>query len=254
MQATPSEREAAQEGDFVTYDLNFPALWPYWPQFLDGIRLTLALTAAATTLGLCLSILVAIGRRSDSPALRTLCGIYVEVLRNTPFIVQIFIFYFGLSSAGIQMSAAVAAALAMVINVGAYGAEIVRAGMDAVPPGQIEAAECLGLSRPRIYWHVVMQPSLERVYPALTSQFVLMMLMSSVASQISTEELSAVANNIQSDTYLSLETYIVVAALYVVLALLLKLCFWAIGEAVFRRRRMLRQAARHNRIAVQGGA
>jgi len=235
----------------VRYTFNFSGLAPYWEMFLDGALMTLELTLASTIFGLILGVLCAIGKRSRLPWLRTLCGIYIETVRNTPFLVQIFIFYFGLSSLGYTMPAAVAAVITMVINVGAYSAEIIRAGMDAVPPGQIEAAECLGLSRPRIYWHVVMLPAFEKVYPSITSQFVLMMLMSSVTSQISAEELTGAANNIQSITFLSLETYIVVAGLYLVLAVLLKALFSLGGLVLFRRRRVVGRAARETARATR---
>src|SRR3546814_893630 len=140
----------------------------------------------------------------------------------------------------------------MVINVGAYSSEIIRAGMDAIPAGQLEAAECLGLSKPRIYWHVIMQPAFEKVYPSITSQFILMMLMSSVASQISAEELTAVANNVQSITFLSLESYIVVAILYLILAMLLRVLFWLGGLWLFRRKRVI--AAADRRVAMKPSA
>jgi polar amino acid transport system permease protein len=156
-----------------------------------------------------------------------------------------------------------AAVLAMVINIAAYAAEIIRAGLESVPRGQIEAAECLGLSKWRIGWHVMLQPSIEKVYPALTSQFLLMMQASAMASQISAEELTAIANTVQSDTFRSLETYIVVAALYLVLSLLIKLVTWALGEYMFRRRRVVRRAAAQAgkaqpaaaaAVAIHGGA
>ncbi len=157
---------------------------------------------------------------------------------------QIFLLYFGLASFGIRMPTFAAAVLAMVVNIGAYAAEIIRAGLDAIPKGQLEAAECLGLSKWRIRWHVMLQPSIEKVYPALTSQFLLMMQASAMASQISAEELTAVANTVQSDTFRSLETFLVVAALYLVLSLFIKLLSWAGGEYLFRRRRVLRKAAK----------
>lgn len=236
----------------MRYTFNFLDLAPYWDVFLNGALTTLELTLASTVFGLILGVLCAIGRRGAHRGLSGLCGAYIETVRNTPFLVQIFIFYFGLSSLGYTMPAAVAAVITMVINVGAYSAEIIRAGMDAVPPGQIEAAECLGLSRARIYWHVVMLPAFEKVYPSITSQFVLMMLMSSVTSQISTEELTGVANNVQSITFLSLETYIVVAFLYLCLAVLLKALFWLGGTLLFRRRRVVARAARRQAAAPRG--
>ena len=184
-------------------------------------------------------MVLAIGRRGRSRWIAGLCGAYVEIVRNTPYLIQIFFLFFGLSSIGLGLPIFAAAVLTMVINVGAYTAEIVRAGMDTVPPGQVEAAQALGLSTPQIYWDVILRPALERVYPALTSQFVLMMLSSSVTSQISAEELTAIANNIQSDTFRPFETYIVVALLYLAMALLLKFGFHLFGQAIFPRRRRL---------------
>jgi polar amino acid transport system permease protein len=90
---------------------------------------------------------------------------------------------------------------------------------------------------------VMLQPSIEKVYPALTGQFLLMMQASSMASQISAEELTAIANTVQSDTFRSLETFIVVAGLYVLLSLLIKLVAWALGEYLFKRRRVVRRDA-----------
>jgi polar amino acid transport system permease protein len=223
----------------MKYQFDFAALEEYWPEFLRGALTTLEMTAAATVLGLVIGILCAIGRRSPSRALQTVCGAYIEIVRNTPYIIQIFFIFFGLSSIGVRLPIFFAAVLTLVINVGAYTAEIVRAGMDTIHPSQIEAAEALGLSRAQIYWDVILRPSLERVYPALTSQFVLMMLASSITSQISAEELTAVANNIQSFTFRAFETYIVVAVLYLLLAVILKFAFYVFGQAIFPRRRRL---------------
>jgi polar amino acid transport system permease protein len=161
----------------------------------------------------------------------------VETIRNTPLLVQIFIVYFGLASVGFKVDAFTAATAALVINVGAYTAEIVRAGINSVHPGQLEAAECLGLTRLQVLTHVVLPPAIERVYPALTSQYVLLMLASSITSQISAEELTAVANRIQSDTFRSVETYLLVAAAYLVLSLVMRLVFWCASYIAFPRRR-----------------
>ncbi len=168
-----------------------------------------------------------------------LCSIYVEAIRNTPLLVQIFLVYFGLASLGLRLSAFVVAVLALTINVAAYTAEIMRAGLDSIPPGQIEAGECLGLSRVQLYWHVLLLPAMERVYPALASQFVLLMLASSVCSQISAEEMTAVANHVQSETFRPFEAFIVLAGLYIVLSVLMRAVFWLLGLALFPRRRRL---------------
>ncbi|OAF09837.1 ABC transporter permease [Bradyrhizobium centrolobii] len=223
----------------MSIQLDFPAVLERWPSFLGGAVLTLELAALATVLGALLGTLAAVGRGTHSALIATACRIYVEAIRNTPLLVQIFLVYFGLASLGLKFSAFTVAVAALTINVGAYTAEIMRAGFEAIPRGQIEAAEGLALSRVQIYWHIILLPAVERVYPALTSQFVLLMLASSVCSQISAEELTAIANYIQSDTYRAFETYIIVAVLYVVLSLVMRAGFWGLGLVLFPRRRRL---------------
>lgn len=223
----------------MSLQLDFPAVLERWPSFLAGAALTLELAAFATVLGALFGTLAAVGRGSRSPLIAGACKFYVETIRNTPLLVQIFLVYFGLASLGLKFSAFTVAVAALTINVGAYTAEIMRAGFEAIPRGQIEAAEGLALSRLQIYWHIILLPAVEKVYPALTSQFVLLMLASSVCSQISAEELTAVANYIQSDTYRAFETYIIVAVLYVILSLVMRAGFWGLGLVLFPRRRRL---------------
>jgi polar amino acid transport system permease protein len=219
--------------------LDFPAVLERWPSFLGGAALTLELALFATVLGAALGTLAAVGRGTNRPPIAGACKVYVEAIRNTPLLVQIFLVYFGLASIGLKLSAFTVAVAALTINVGAYTAEIMRAGFEAIPRGQIEAAEGLALSRFQIYWHIILLPAVERVYPALTSQFVLLMLASSVCSQISAEELTAIANYIQSDTYRAFETYIIVAVLYIILSLMMRAGFWGLGLVLFPRRRRL---------------
>ena len=226
----------------MDFSLDFAPLAPYWSVFLLGAWLTLKMTTVAVVVGVAVGTLIAFLKRDGHPWVSRACSVYIEAVRNTPFLVQIFLLYFGLASLGLHMPTFVAAVLAMIVNIAAYAAEIIRAGLESVPRGQIEAAECLGLSRWRIAWHVMLQPSIERVYPALTSQFLLMMQASAMASQISAEELTAIANTVQSDTFRSLETYIVVACMYLALSLLVKLLAWGCGEYLFKRRRVIRRA------------
>jgi polar amino acid transport system permease protein len=223
----------------MALNLNFHAVLEYWPTFLSGAVLTLELTVIATIFGLALGTLGAVGRRSSSRIVATVSGVYVEVVRNTPLLVQIFLVYFGLAVLGLKLSAFVVAAGALTINTGAYITEIMRAGFDAVPRAQIESAEGLALSHFQIYWHIILLPAMENVYPSLTSQFVLMMLASSICSQISAEELTGVATYIQSDTYRAFETYIVIALIYVMLSFVLRAGFWGLGLVLFPRRRRL---------------
>lgn len=223
----------------MTYQLDFSAPLDYWPDFLAGAATTLGLSLAATVFGFLLGVLCALASTGRTVWLARACSVYVESIRNTPLLVQIFIVYFGLASLGLKLDAFTAATAALVINVGAYTSEIVRAGIESIPKGQLEAAECLALSRRQVLMHVVLPPAVERVYPALTSQYVLLMLASSITSQISAEELTAVANRIQSETFRSVETYLLVAAAYLVLSLVMRVVFWVVSYIAFPRRRRL---------------
>ena len=219
--------------------LDFGAVIERWPMFVDGAIMTMELAVVATTFGFLIGTAGAIAKRSASESARRIATIYVEAIRNTPILVQIFLVYFGLASLGLKLPAFTVALAALTINVGAYATEIMRAGFDSIPKGQIEAAECLALSRRQVYWHIMLRPAMEKVYPALTSQFVLLMLASSVCSQISAEELTAVSNFVQSDTYRPFETYAFVGAGYVLLSLAMRACLWGIGLVLFPRRRRL---------------
>ncbi len=227
----------------MTYEFDFASVLAAWPQFLEGAWMTIQLSFPATILGFVIGTLLAIGRRGQVRWVARLCGAYVEIVRNTPLLVQVFLVFFGLATLGWKVSAFSAAMMSLVINVGAYSCEIMRAGMDSIRKGQIEAAECLGLKRRQIYWHAVIRPAMEKVYPALTSQFVLLMLATSITSQISVEELTAIAASVQSQTFRPFEAYILVAVAYLLLSLLMRAGLWAFGQLVFTRRRRLGQGA-----------
>lgn len=223
----------------MKYDFDFSAPLAYWPDLLAGAWTTLALSLSSTFFGFLLGVFCALASTGRSLWLARLATAYIEVIRNTPLLVQVFIVYFGLSSLGLQVGAFTAATVALVVNVGAYTSEIVRAGVESIPKAQLEAAETLGLSRWQTLRHVVLPPAIERVFPALTSQYVLLMLASSICSQISAEELTAVANRVQSDTFRSVETYVLVAAAYLLMSLLMRAVFWLVAMAAFPRLRRL---------------
>jgi polar amino acid transport system permease protein len=136
---------------------------------------------------------------------------------------------------GIELDVMTASVLALTINLGAYTAEIVRAGIESIPKSQIEAGVSLGLNRRQIFRHVVLIPALKNVYPSLSSQFVLMMLATSVVSQISAPDLFHTASIIQSRTFRDFEVYIVVSLLYLSLTLLLRGGFSLCYHLIFRR-------------------
>jgi polar amino acid transport system permease protein len=223
----------------MNYQFDFSFLAERWPDFVAGAWLTIQLTVASIALGFVVGTVCGLCRVYGGRLVRGAVGVYVELIRNTPLLVQIFIVYFGLSSLGLKLSAEVSAIIALVVNMGAYTTEIMRAGIQSIQKTQLEAADCLGLTRLQAIVHVVLLPAMERVYPALSSQFVLLMLASSITSQISAEELTAVANNVQSDTYRSFEVYIVVAVVYLALSALYRVAFWLIGLGLFDRKRRL---------------
>jgi len=223
----------------MNYTWSFAELLPYAPELLAGAWLTLKLSAGATVLGFAAGTACAMARHSGPRWLQALVGAYVEAIRNTPLLIQVFLVYFGLASLGLHVAANVAAVLALVVNVTAYTCEIVRAGIASVQKAQIEAGECLGLNWLQVYRHIVLAPAVERVYPALTGQYVMLMLASSITSQISAEELTAVANRVQSDTFRAFETYIVAGLAYLLLSFVVRLAFWALGQLFFPRRRRL---------------
>lgn len=223
----------------MSYHFDFSAVLAYWPLFLWGAWQTLKLSAISTILGCMLGTVCAVGRADGAFWLRGLIACYVEAIRNTPLLVQVFLIYFGFASLGFKVGADTAAVVALVVNVGAYTCEIVRAGLQSIHRSQIEAAACLGLSRVQTYWHVIVRPAVERVYPALTSQYVLLMLASSITSQISTEELTSIADRIQSATFRSFETYIITGFIYIILTFIVRAAFYAAGQAMFPRRRKL---------------
>lgn len=218
----------------MTYQFDFGAIIGYWPMMLHGIAITAELTLFGTLLGIAVSVLGGWARTSGKLWLNLPVTVYVELIRNTPFIVQLFFIFFGLPALGLRMDAVDASILAMVVNLGAYGTEIVRAGLIATPRGQIEAGASLGLSKPQIFWYVVLAPSLARIWPALASQVVIVMLGSSVCSQISVQELTYVASYIQSRSFRAFEAYFVVTALYLVLALALRQALLLAGRHLFK--------------------
>ncbi len=189
---------------------------------LDGALVTVFLIAVTAVLGSIVSVLGAAASRSRLPAGRSAVRAYVELIRNTPFIVQLFFVFFGLPSLGIRLPAMVAAIAAMTINLGAYGVEIVRAGLDAVAPGQREAGRALGLRPAIIFLRIVLPQALAAIFPAMASQIVITMLESAVVSQIAVRDLTYEADLIQSRNFLAFETYFAVTFIYLGLSIALR--------------------------------
>jgi len=206
----------------LNYQFDFAAILDYLPLLGRGIVFTLALTAFGAVLGIAIGIVGSVCRAWKLKPFNYVFAVYVEAIRNTPFLVQLFFIFFGLPGLGIKLEDWQAASLTMVINLGAYCTEIIRSGVQATPRGQIEAAQALAMTRSQIFRKVVLRPALQKVWPAIASQVVIVMLGSSVCSQIGAEELTFAAGFISSRNFRSLETYFTVAALYLLLAIVLR--------------------------------
>jgi polar amino acid transport system permease protein len=204
----------------MNYTFHFAEVWGAWEELASGAALTLRLSVLAMLFSLIVAIFGALGRKSGPRWLRTAIASYVEIIRNTPFLVQIFLIFFGLPSLSVRLDANSAALLAMILNGSAYTIEIIRAGLDSVALGQSEAAAALGLHRWAIFRKVVLPQALQAVYAPLGSQFILLMLNSSIVSTISADELTAAAQDIQGRTFRAFEVYIVATAIYFALSML----------------------------------
>jgi polar amino acid transport system permease protein len=215
---------------------DFPAVLAEWPLLAKGVAATLALTAVSASVGVTLGVACAWARLHGAVWLKAVVGAYVELIRNTPFIVQLFFLFFGLPGIGVRLSPETASVLAMVVNLGAYAAEIVRAGIDNTPRGQLEAARSLAMTERQVFLRVVLPPALGRVWPAMVSQIVIVMLGSAVCGQIAAQELSYYANLIMSRNFRSFEANFVAAGVYLALAVLVRQALaWAGPRWIFGR-------------------
>ena len=217
----------------MDYSFHFTDVWIARDELLDGAWLTIRLSAISMVLSLIVAVFGAFARSSGPKWLQGVVAAYVEFIRNTPFLVQVFVIFFGLPAFGIRLDANTGALIAMVLNGSAYTIEIVRAGIEAISHGQVEAAYALGLHRLQAFRKIVLPQALRAVFAPLCSQFILLMLNSSIVSVISADELTAAAQDIQSRTFRSFEVYIVTIGIYLVLSvgfsavfgLLNRLCF-----------------------------
>ncbi|MCU1724288.1 amino acid ABC transporter permease [Pseudomonas sp. 5P_5.1_Bac1] len=220
----------------MAYQFDFAAVLAQGDLLLKGAAFTLELTLIGTVFGVALGIVGAAVRAWNLRPFNWLFAVYVELIRNTPFIVQLFFIFFGLPALGVRMSEWQAAVLAMVINLGAYSTEIIRAGIQAIPRGQLEAAAALAISRFETFRYVILRPALAKVWPALSSQVVIVMLGSAVCSQIATEELSFAANFIQSRNFRAFETYLLTTLIYLLMAIGVRQLLNLLGRRLIVRR------------------
>jgi len=207
----------------MNYVFQFGTVLDHAPLLLYGAWSTIWMTAFGTVGGLFIAIFCVFLGATGSKSVRLLVESYVEIIRNTPFLVQLFVLYFSLPALGIRLNADQAAVIGLSVSFGGYATEILRSGIEAVSRGQIEAGRSLGLHRIMIFRHIVMPQAIKIIYPALSSQITILLLGSSVVSAISATELTAISNSLQSQTFRSFEFYFVAAGMYLIISALLKL-------------------------------
>ncbi len=191
----------------------------------QGAGVTILLTVQAVLLGSVIAIVGAWAKTSGPRWLGIVFSVYIEIIRNTPLLLQLFFFFFGLPAVGIHLTPNQTALLAMVVNLGAYATEIIRAGVEAIPHGQFEAGAALGFNPVQVFLLIVLVPALQVIYPPLAGQFTMILLGSSLAAAISANELTGIANSLASENFRTLEVYFVVTLIYLVIVFFFRIAF-----------------------------
>jgi polar amino acid transport system permease protein len=217
----------------MLYQLHFAPVFENFDHLLAGAWITIRLSFFAMILGLVVGVVLAFGKTSGPAPLRWLINAYIELIRNTPFLAQIYFIYFALPEFGLRMTPNMAAIVALVVNVGAFATEIIRAGIESIAKGQVEAGIALGLKPIQIFRYIIIKPALRTIYPALTSQFIYLMLSTSVVSVISATDLTAAGNDVQTKTFTAFEVYLVVTAMYFIMSLGFSSLFGLIQRLAF---------------------
>jgi polar amino acid transport system permease protein len=205
----------------MAYQLDPSIIIKHLPLFLKGVFLTVEISFFAIIIGLPIGILAAVGRTSRFKILNLVGAVYVEVFRNTPLLIQIFIIFFGLPGIGIKLSPYVSGLTALVLYVGAYNTEVIRAGLEAVPRGQIEAAKSLGLTGVQTFLYVIIPQTLRISLPALGNNWVALVKNSSLVSVIGMVELTWVALDLNALTFRSFELFGAATIFYLILIFIL---------------------------------
>lgn len=213
--------------------LYFHEIFPYIGDMLSGLKYSVILTLISMAAGVIIGFIACLCKMGKVKILKVISNIYIEVIRNTPLLVQLYILYFGLSQFRIDFSPFAASGIAMVINAGAYIAEILRGGFLAVPGGLVEAGESLGMNRYQIIRHVILKLVFKNAFPGLINQFILMFLFSSVTSTIAMSELTYVTFNLQSSTARVFEVLLISGAMYYIVTALSVAVLNRFGKHVF---------------------
>lgn len=203
-------------------------LAPYMGDLAAGARLTALACALALAGGLALGLVAALMRTAASPLARRAAGVYVDVFRNVPFIVQLFFLFYGLPEIGVEVGAFATGVLALSLAGGAFTSDVIRSGILAIEPGVLEAAQVSGLSRMAIYRRIVLPIALRTSIRPLGAVFVNLILTSSILSAITINELTGTAKIVASDTFQPFEVYLLLLLLYAAMTWLVSLASGAL--------------------------
>jgi polar amino acid transport system permease protein len=201
----------------VQYPWNWNVPWEYRVLLLRGFYTTLTISVGAIIIGLCMGVIGGLARVSNSIIAQEIAALYVELFRGTPLLVQIYLFYFCIAVAVHYDNPLIIGMVALAFFSGAYITEMVRAGIESVDKGQVEAAKSLGMNDRQVMRYVVFPQAFRRIIPPITGQFVSLIKDSSLLSVISVRELTKAAEVINATTYKTFEAYLPLALLYLVL-------------------------------------
>ncbi|NLY55826.1 MAG: amino acid ABC transporter permease [Firmicutes bacterium] len=201
-------------------DFRWDLVFRSFPVLLEGAWVTIKLTTIAVAIGLVIGTFVGMARTSKNKLLYGIASVYVDFIRGTPLLVQIFLVYMGLPQVlGFPIPVWIAAISALGINSGAYVAEIVRAGIQSIDRGQVEAARSLGMTHRQTMRYIILPQAFKRIIPPLGNEFIAMLKDSSLVAVISLEELMRKGQIIQTRTFRPFEIYLAVAFIYLIMTL-----------------------------------
>ena len=212
----------------------FGDILPYLPVLLQALWISVYVTLIGFAVGSVAGVLISRARSSGVRALRTSAGVYIEIFRNTPLLVQLYLIYFGLGQVGINLDPFWSAVLGLTLNNAAYTAEIFRAGFESVPVGLREAGSALGMSPLQNFRYVVLKPAVRNVLPSLTNQLIVLFLFSSVGSVISLNELTSALSDLNSQTERTLEIFTYGAAMYYLVSVAMAMSSRLAEKTLFR--------------------
>ena len=213
--------------------LYFKDVIPYLNDMFTGLGYSVLLTVISMALGMVVGIAAYLGKSSSHKCVSAVSKGYIELIRNTPMLVQLYILYFGLPEIGVDLSPLTASVIAMVINGGAYIAEIMRSGFQSIPYGLQEAGMALGMTSRQVCLNRRLKLALKNAFPALINQFILLFLFSSVTSTISMPELTYITFNLQSSTARVFEVLLISGAMYYVITILFVALFRKCEKKLF---------------------